>query len=48
MTGITQTVPNYFGGISEQPDYIKEPGQVRAITNGRQSKRFCNFIKRRC
>ena len=34
MTGITQTVPNYFGGISEQPDYIKEPGQVRTITNG--------------
>ena len=34
MTGVTQTVPNYFGGISEQPDYIKEPGQVNNILNG--------------
>ncbi len=33
MTGITQTVPNYFGGISEQPDYIKEPGQVKNLVN---------------
>jgi hypothetical protein len=33
MTGITQTVPNYFGGISEQPDYIKEPGQVKNVVN---------------
>ena len=34
MTAITQTVPNYFGGISEQPDYIKSPGQVKNIVNG--------------
>ena len=34
MTSITQTVPNYFGGISEQPDYIKTPGQVKNIVNG--------------
>jgi len=34
MTGITQTIPNYFGGISEQPDYKKNLGQVTNIING--------------
>jgi hypothetical protein len=34
MTGVTQTVPNYFSGMSEQPDYIKSPGQVKNILNG--------------
>lgn len=34
MTGITQTIPNYFAGMTEQPDYIKEPGQVKSILNG--------------
>ena len=33
MTGITQTIPNYFGGISEQPDYKKNLGQVTNIIN---------------
>lgn len=28
MTSIAQTVPNYIFGISEQPDYLKRPGQV--------------------
>ena len=28
MTSIAQTVPNYIFGISEQPDYLKKPGQV--------------------
>tara|TARA_R100001443_G_scaffold32561_2_gene46637 strand:+ start:1657 stop:4467 length:2811 start_codon:yes stop_codon:yes gene_type:complete len=34
MTGITQTIPNYFGGISEQPDYKKNLGQVTNVING--------------
>ena len=34
MAGITQTIPNYTGGISEQPDLLKNPGQVRSIQNG--------------
>ena len=28
MTGITQTIPSYTAGISEQPDQLKAPGQV--------------------
>ena len=34
MAGITQTIPNYAGGISEQPDLLKNPGQVKSIQNG--------------
>ena len=33
MTGITQTIPNYHGGISEQPDFKKNLGQVKDVTN---------------
>ena len=33
MAGITQTIPNYNGGISEQPDQLKMPGQVRDAVN---------------
>ncbi len=28
MASITQSIPNYVGGISEQPDEVKFPGQV--------------------
>ena len=28
MTAVTQTIPNYIFGISQQPDYLKQPGQV--------------------
>ena len=28
MASITQTIPNYNGGISQQPDELKFPGQV--------------------
>ena len=28
MAGITQTIPSYSAGISEQPDQLKAPGQV--------------------
>ena len=34
MSGITQTIPAYTGGISEQPDQLKVPGQVKSIQNG--------------
>ena len=33
MTSITQQIPNYVGGISQQPDELKVPGQVRAAKN---------------
>jgi len=33
MTGIAQTIPSYAGGISEQPDQLKLPGQVRDVQN---------------
>ena len=33
MTSITQTIPNYNGGISQQPDELKVPGQVKDALN---------------
>ena len=33
MPTITQTIPNYIGGISEQPDQLKVPGQVKSVQN---------------
>ena len=33
MAGITQTIPTFIGGISEQPDQIKNPGQVKNVVN---------------
>jgi len=33
MAGITQQIPNYIFGISEQPDELKVPGQVRDCIN---------------
>ena len=34
MTGVIQTIPSYHGGISEQPDFKKNLGQVTNIVNG--------------
>tara|TARA_A100001035_G_scaffold143608_1_gene112987 strand:- start:32 stop:3115 length:3084 start_codon:yes stop_codon:yes gene_type:complete len=34
MATITQTIPQYSLGMSEQPDQLKFPGQVTEITNG--------------
>ena len=28
MATVTQTIPAYTGGISQQPDELKTPGQV--------------------
>ena len=33
MTGITQKIPNYIGGISQQPDELMPPGSVRDALN---------------
>ena len=33
MAGLTQTIDNYYAGISEQPDLKKFPGQVKDIVN---------------
>ena len=34
MAGVTQLIPNYVLGISEQPDELKMPGQVVDLNNG--------------
>tara|TARA_R100000781_G_scaffold67621_1_gene42654 strand:- start:27 stop:3344 length:3318 start_codon:yes stop_codon:yes gene_type:complete len=34
MTSVTQQVPNYILGMSEQPDELKSPGQVVNLKNG--------------
>ena len=34
MAGITQQIPNYIFGMSEQPDELKVPGQVKDLVNG--------------
>tara|TARA_R100001463_G_scaffold4625_5_gene16929 strand:- start:10103 stop:12961 length:2859 start_codon:yes stop_codon:yes gene_type:complete len=34
MAGISQQIPNYILGISEQPDELKQPGQVVDLQNG--------------
>ena len=33
MASITQTIPSYIHGISEQPDQFKNPGQVTNAVN---------------
>ena len=33
MASITQTIPSFTGGISEQPDQLKFPGQVENVVN---------------
>ena len=34
MTSITQTIPSFTGGISQQPDELMLPGQVKDLLNG--------------
>ena len=34
MTSITQTIPSFTGGISQQPDELVLPGQVKDLING--------------
>jgi hypothetical protein len=33
MASINQRIPNFLGGVSQQPDFIKFPGQVRTCNN---------------
>ena len=33
MSAVTQTIPNYIFGISQQPDQLKQPGQLRDSIN---------------
>ena len=33
MASVTQTIPSFTGGISEQPDQLKFPGQVKNVVN---------------
>ena len=33
MATISQRIPNLLGGVSQQPDSLKLPGQVRAAVN---------------
>ena len=33
MAAVTQTIPNFLGGVSNQPDDKKLPGQVRGAVN---------------
>ncbi len=33
MAGVSQQIPNYFAGMSEQPDQLKFPGQTKSILN---------------
>ena len=33
MTAVSQKLPNLIGGVSEQPDSLKLPGQLRSCTN---------------
>jgi hypothetical protein len=34
MAAVTQSIPNFLGGVSSQPDEKKQPGQVTDIING--------------
>ena len=52
MASITQTIPNYTSGLSEQPDHFKNPGQVSEalnvvpdITTGLVKRPGSQFIK---
>ena len=33
MAAVTQTIPNFLGGVSNQPDDKKLPGQVKEALN---------------
>ena len=34
MASITQTIPSFTGGISQQPDELVLPGQLKSLDNG--------------
>ena len=40
MAAINQRIPNFLGGVSQQPDFIKFPGQVRTCHNAHPDVTF--------
>ena len=40
MPAINQRIPNFLGGVSQQPDFIKFPGQVRTCHNAHPDVTF--------
>ena len=34
MANVSQKISSYVHGISQQPDHLKKPGQVRHLLNG--------------
>ena len=52
MSNVTQTIPSYIAGLSQQPDELKVPGQVNVaknvfpdITEGLSKRPGTRFIK---
>ena len=52
MAAVTQTIPNFLGGVSNQPDDKKMPGQVKEALNvypdptfGLQKRPGLKFLK---
>ena len=40
MAAINQRIPNFLGGVSQQPDFIKFPGQLRVCHNAHPDVTF--------
>ena len=40
MASINQRIPNFLGGVSQQPDFIKFPGQLRTCHNAHPDVTF--------
>lgn len=45
MAAINQRIPNFLGGVSQQPDFIKFPGQLRTCHNALPDVTF-GLVKR--
>lgn len=45
MAAVTQRIPNYLGGVSQQTDNLKFPGQLKSCINGYPDPTF-GLIKR--
>ena len=45
MAAINQRIPNFLGGVSQQPDFVKFPGQLRTCHNAHPDVTF-GLVKR--
>ena len=45
MPAVNQRIPNFLGGVSQQPDFIKFPGQLRTCHNALPDVTF-GLVKR--